>query len=528
MNQSSYKPRVTRLTPPKKPRWKLRIVVALTFVTLSLVLVDAIYDGPVRQVYTRAPVLSRFVLPNGETLVVHAVLGGSKLSTSFRGIEIGTNDGQVTLVMSCKNEHTGRLSDWSWLKHIEVEDRYGAVVEMAISDVIQKSQDTTHYLAGKFEKLDFLTADEVYCVVRMPKVEALKPTDYLVIDTNEDVVATIQSNLPPLQPSDGFYDHSHNLIAQNGPWKIEIEEMYAVWHPAHDAFASHFRIWPSKIYFDHKGSRVDNDNLVVLDEQLTNALGSSADKYPQLNHQPLWKYSSKVARSDYLTTRQDTDLKRLGRIEDLKTASEVSSPEGLRQVRSFTFVPTGKYETAIADVSGTKFGSIAFSNRQTRAWKFTHNGSGSGGGGRTGYTYEYSSIFSIARDADVLDIKIVTQSNQPTQLSMDTKRPLVMFQLEETSNDHLINLFAFDQLNRALQVDAVTEWVDKLPTFLIDTDSDTEYLDLYYSIEPIVPVETYIIPPTKGLVFPETGLTWYTLAGSRDGWLLKHVDKRND
>jgi hypothetical protein len=337
-----------------------------------------------------------------------------------------------------------------------------------------------------------------------------------VIDTNDEVVATIHPNIPPPQPIEGFYEHSHNLLAENGPWKVEIVEMNASWSPAQDDSPAHFQLNPSSINFDYNGIRIDQENLVIRDEKLTNALGNFAGIHPQLSNQPLWKYSSQVARSDYLTNRQDTDLKPLGRIDDLKTAIEVSKLEGLREARSLTFMPIGMHERVVADVSNSKYGFIQFSSRYTKRSKFLRGSSGSGGRN----AYEYQSSYHFSKGDNVLNTKIVSKSNRPTQLSVDTKRPVVILQLEETSSDHLINLFAFDQFNRALQVDALPNYVDKLPMFLIDADSDTEYLDLYYSIEPIVPIEIYMIPPTKGLVFPETGTTWYTLSGRRDGWTL--------
>lgn len=526
MNQPAYKPRVTRLQPPSKPRWKLIACVSISFVMIALVITDAVMDGPMRQFYTRAPIHEQFTLPNGETLAIHAVLLGSNHSSSFRGKEFTGDDGQVTLVMSCKDLRTGSLSDWSWLKHIEAEDKYGAIVEVTVFEIIQKSQSDTNTRMGKLEKQDFLNGEEVYCVFKIPNLETLKPCEYSVIDTNDEVVATIHPNIPPLQPIEGFYEHSHNLIAEIGPWKVEIVEMNASWSPAHDSVNSQFHLSPSKIYFDYNGTQLDQENLVIMGERLSDGLGNTAGIHPQVNNQPLWKYSSKVARSDYMTNRQDTDLKPLARIDDAKNGIELSKLEGFSQARSLTFMPIGEHERTGTDVSAAKHGSLQLSTRQTRRWKLMHSIFTVGGHSADGgYKYEHSLNYRGTRGDEILGLKIVSKTNQPSTLSLHTKRSLVMLQLEETSNDYLINLFAFDQFNRALQVDAAPDYIDKLPMFLIDTDSDTEYLDLYYSIEPIVPVEIYMKPPTKGLFFPETGTTWYSLAGNREGWQLKYTTK---
>lgn len=529
MSENTYKPRHTRLqnsfdSAPLVKRWLITLgVIGL----IILLFVDADKHGPLHRLYTRPPVIAEHVLANGETLVVHGVLRNGVDSMKLRGETVG-DDFQfgMTLVISCKNPQTGLSSDWTWFSHFELEDRYGSVVRGYIADLIYRTAD------GEIENrssdlTNLKNCTEVYYVIHFPEVETVKPCDFLAIGTDDEVWARVESPFPPPEPIQGFYEHSHDLVAESGSWKVELSRIVSHWD-ATQRRPYYGNINHPAFLFEHEGRFLEKEHVLQLDGKFSDALGNPIGSFVELNKQPLWKYSMKVARMDYPATKQTKELISIGRINEPSESSElVIADAPTLKIQMALYLPVGKHEKIVQTLNQGDESLCSFGKNHSFAWQRLFRSSATGGAsGHNAIQRSHTEAdFDIRPTNNVLHLDLTTHTNQPARLKVDTKLPLVILELAEPLNDRLINLFAFDQLNRALQVNTVPSGLEELPMFVVESESDTKQIDLFYSIEPIVPVEFYMVPPLKEVVLLESGATWLRMSGTKDGW---KVDQQHE
>ena len=522
MTETIYYPKVTRLRPPEpyRPRWKRNGIVVATLGAFILLMVDAIYDGPLKRYYTKPPVIAQYALPNGETLRVHGVLHDENDSLRIRSKPVNNElkFGQ-SLVISCVNQQSGRSSDWSWFKHIEVEDKYGSLIQGQMVTVITVSEDGKWKVHRTIAESKLENYRELYCIVHFPKVESIKPCEFLAIDLNDEVVARIGSPFPPDQPGAGFYDRSHDLQAKNGPWTVELAQITSMWY-ADGQYPYSNQFNPPEFHCEYEGNLLEKENVSQIETEFSDALGNPATLWFQPHNQPLWRYRMKVARLDYLTSKQAKELRPLGRVSDLTASSKLSISDDQLLSKSVLFVPVGKHATtsqALAEKE-IELRSLNFGYETQRLTCMSCSRVGGSRGRKS------VAKFTLLRNEELLKLTLTTKPNEPAKLEFDAKRPLVMLELAEPLQECLINVFAFDQFNRALQVDSVPNGLSRLPMFVVETESDTLHLDLFYSIEPMVPIDFYMVPPTKNLALPlDSGSTWMRMTGTKDGW---NVDRQ--
>lgn len=525
MNENTYKPRDTRLQNSFDPaplirRWLITLgVIGL----IILLFVDADKDGPLHRLYTRPSVIAEHVLPNGETLVIHGVLRNGVDSMQLRGEKVsGRFKFGLTLVISCENPETGLSSDWKWFNHFELEDRYGAVVRGHVDNVIYRTADG-ELESHSSDMIESMSSPEVYYVVHFPEVETVKPCEFLAIGNDDEVWARVESPFPPPEPIQGFYDHSHDLTAESGPWKVELSRIVTYWNSTHRGPDSS-NLANTEFLFEHEGQPLQKEHVLKLDGKFSDAVGNPVALYIELNKQPLWKYSMKVARMDYPTTKQAKELISIGRISEPSESSElVIADTKVLKIQSASYLPEGKHEKIVQTLDQGDESLCDFSKSHSFGWQRLFRSSASGGlsGHNATRGSHTEADFELRPSKKVLHLDLTSQTNQPARLRIDTKLPLVIFELAEPLNDRLINLFAFDQLNRALQVNTVQSGLEELPMFIVELESDTKQIDLFYSIEPIVPLEFYMIPPLKDVVLLDSGSTWFWMTGEKDGWTVK-------
>ena len=110
-----------------------------------------------------------------------------------------------------------------------------------------------------------------------------------------------------------------------------------------------------------------------------------------------------------------------------------------------------------------------------------------------------------------------------TTMTVKTPLPLVAIDLKRTLVNQILNVFAFDQLDRPLKVSSLKHSISRMPLYVVEADSDTKSIDLFVSIEDLVPLEMYIMPPTYAIdlsVIKPKG-TALIFQPTEDSWILK-------
>jgi hypothetical protein len=472
------------------------------------------------------PVLLRAPLINGDTLVVHAILHNDEDEISLRESEFKKDFRGDKFLLSSVGEGLPH-EPWKEIKGIQVTDKYRQTV---MSTVMSFHVNTgSRERSGDFPEDHEVTADStVMCECVLPKVETDSSPVYQIIDNKNQVIGTFVSPYPAEVPAAGFYDHVHHTEVTTGNWSVRFEECdIFIWKPSSDrAYNStrQLRIQP-KLFAEYDGKPMIGE-VSFFDTHFVDALGNvistSYSESRSPDQQPLWKLKTNVARTDFFTPQSSPELKRVGRIENADLQQTIfledESPIGL-----VSYVGIGQHELHFPYVENIRFKDLfrGHGGNPSQLPKCMKT-SGGGRGGNESF-WERSASYMMTRSSEMesaVVIKVSGQKTTGTQTSVDSKYPLVFVELKQPLAESVLNLFAYDDSKRQIPLSSLEHDLPTLPVYLIESYDDTKFIDLYYAIEPVVPLEMFVVPPTQDLQHPtnKEDLISPTLVPTEDGW----------
>lgn len=476
----------------------------------------------------RVPELQRVPINSQDTLVVHAFLDQPTDSIQLgRSAIIRSDESGIMIVMSFRSTNSSRDSDWSWLKCIHVPDDTGSFVSVEQASFMTIRSDGSAQLtspSNESEPPDGVT----YCCVVVPRVETDGPCQFHFIGNDDQTVATIVSPLPAPVPSEDFNQHPHQVETTSGSWKAKILGL-SFWRYAKSSIQTgtvDYARTTETLWFEYNGQVMQKDEVAVIDLNYSDALGNKSTKQglpPDL--QPRWKMSMRVGRIDYMADRNASELKYLGKFDDLKSVLELSPSDHVPGLNSATCFGLGNHQISIF-YKGRPGQNI----NNYRAGFFGHRAvvgklpiSSSSSGDRDSWKNEVTYSTSSRNDSQQVSVSYFTRASIGTKMTVNASVPLIAINLTKPLVNQFINVFAFDQLNRPLQVNSVIHTIPQMPLYIVETDTDTEYLELYSSIEDLVPLEMYFIPPTRGVEFPpaKNDFSYLSFVPIQGGWIHK-------
>lgn len=474
--------------------------------------------------------LQRIPLNAEDTLVVHAFLDKPTdvfLLHDGRSLKIdGTG---VMIVMSFRSTDADRDSDWSWIKRIEVTEKSGdsqnatkASFWITTADGVSKG-----YSSRPPDRKERRKNGITYCGVQLPKIETVAACQYRVIDVNDQIVASIDSPLPPAFPSLEFNQRPHRLDAESAPWKVQLHGIIFARSTnisIQEGLEPHFGI-TTKFWFEHDGQVMQKNEVAVVDLTYSDALGnrSAANELPP-EFQPRWKIDLKVARTDYMTNRTAKELRHLGKIDDLQSLTKIEPSNELTEISSAICFGQGSHKTTFSNEV------VSDEHREYRGGVFGdrkdpvrfYAGTASRSTNNDNWSTEAKYLCN-ERNEEPLIVEYRFIASVGTTMTVKTSLPLVAIDLKRPLVNQILNVFAFDQLDRPLKVSSLKHSISRMPLYVVEADSDTKSIDLFVSIEDLVPLEMYIMPPTYAIdlsVIKPKG-TALIFQPTEDSWILK-------
>lgn len=474
----------------------------------------------------RVPELQRVPINSQDTLVVHAFLDQPTDSIQLASNDSIRHDGTgIKIVMSFRSTDSERDSDWSWLKYIQIRDKTDSSVSVYIASfntIRTNGGSMSTKPPDRQQRRDGIT----YCSVIVPKVETEGPCQYHLVNVDDQAVATIVSPLAPSIPSAEFNSHPHQLETTSGPWRAKVLGMSlgrATKGSIQDG-RYYYTSPPEKLWFEYDGQVMQKNEVAVVDVLYSDALGNeSIDSQLPPDLQPRWKMSMKVGRIDYMAHRNSPELKYIGRFDDIKSILELALTDPVPGVGSVVCFGLGNHQFSISNKGRTErnfhnYRAGFFGHRNVMG-NFPISSSGSGDGDSWKFDVTYAAFSQ--NDNHRINLGYHAEASIGTKMTVHATLPLIAVNLQRPLVNQIINIFAFDQLNRPLKVNSVAHTIPQMPLYIIETDTDTQFLELYASIEDLVPLEMYFVPPTRGVEFPPTNedFSYLSLAPSPDGWI---------
>ena len=485
--------------------------------------------------------LERIIMPNGDVLVVHAVLvdpsdtysisKGGLFPTPRRVIASQREPG-ITIVLSCRNPITDAWIPFDSFGRIEVEDVSGAKICGWRVDEQRAIGKNKH---------------ELYCV-SIPRVNPATPIQFKVLDSSESVVATFGAPKPfkfDLNPEFASATHSARFAA--GDWNLAVESVRAhffgtllksaKWHPQ-----SH--LYPN-LKVTHRGQELSNLHYAAYNLMFEDAYGNSArtnNNYLD-RKQPLWKLKFDIARTSLFEDFKDAELNLLAEF-DVQSATEPIQ-SGIRELsssaNSIIYIPAGKHN-AIAHVEIAKpsdnarflprdcfagYSTLSFGDWAARGYVGNFSYSGDSDRFEATNTLTLSDPDNAKLSASV-EINGKAKSKQ-VNLATDSTNPIIAVVLSKDLQSQALCLVAKDQDNNRLVMHPMQHSHLQLPTYAIEPLGSTQSIRVYACFEAVQHVEMFIKPPTADLTVHQdpNAHHMFKIDAQGDGWKVVDEDVFN-